>query len=204
MAKEVRETKKRTKIFLIILAVLLVIALAFLITAYLTFRSEVETSTDINDYIAYTSKESDEDPVVMPKLETLGNMTDTDFLYRYKTNVIYDLTVYRLTVSYDEEDYEKEKALLDSRYAYYDSPISETEAKDHALAVDFEYRGYSFRTVRDDSAAALFYPRQMFFVGTNDKKKTIAYIYYEDSELDYLTSFPSFFREEKITVSNKK
>lgn len=204
MAQEVRETKKRTKIFLIILAVLLVVAAAFLITAYLTFRSEVETSTDINDYIAYTSStpSEDEDPVVMPELETLGNLTDTDFLYRYKTNVIYDLTVYRLTVSYDEEDYEKEKALLDSRYAFYDSPISESEAKNHALAVDFEYRGYSFRTVRDDSAATLFYPRQMFFVGTNDKKKTIAYIYYEDSELDYLTSFPSFFREEKITVSN--
>lgn len=197
--------KKSTKIILIVLAVILVIASVFLITVYLAFRSDVETSTDINDYIAYTSStpSEDEDPVVMPKLETLGNITDTDFLYRYKINIIYDLTVYRLTVSYDEEDYEKEKALLDSRYAFYTSPIFESEAKDHALAVDFEYCGYSFRTARDNSNIGLYYPKRMFFVGTNDSERKIIYICFRDSELDYLTSFPSFFREEKITVSNK-
>lgn len=207
MAVEVTAMKKSTKIILIVLAVILVVVSAFLIIVSLALRGKVvETSTDIDDYITYTSAVPDgnEDPVIMPKLETLGNITDTDFQYCKRVHFLYELTSYRLAVSYDEEDYEKEKALLDSRYTYYDSPIFDSHAPGHELAVDFAYRGYSFRTVRDESESTLYYPTKMFFVGTNDKAKKIIYIYYYDIDLDYVTDFATFFRKERITVSNKK
>lgn len=201
MAEEAMNMKKSTRIILIVLAVILVIATAFLITAYLTFRSEVETSTDINDYIAYTlnTPSEDEDPVVMPKLETLGNMTDTDFLYCERINPVFAFSFYRLAVSYNEEDYEKEKALLDGRYTFLNSSASDCD-----FSPDFEYEGYSFRTAWDDATLGLYYPKRMFFVGTNDSERKIIYICYRDSDLDSVYDFTELFRDRGVTVSNKK
>ena len=110
--------------------------------------------------------------------------------------LIFSSDAYTLCLSYDEENYQREKEKLLQTYVYQTEAISDREGYDKTPY--FELGPYSFQMLsfveyRDD----LLYPKEMVFVGFSDEKQEIAIVFYDDFDLDYIdTSFPEFLKQE--------
>ena len=60
----------------------------------------------------------------------------------------------------------------------------------------FELDGFEFQML-SLSEYGLYYPKEMVFIGVSEEDNAIAYVYYYDFDLDYISqSFPDFLIEE--------
>lgn len=181
--------KKRTKIILIVLSILVLI-FGILFGLFLrVFGGTYEENRDINFYIEMTSRSEDS---FFPKLSALGNMNHIDFFYRKQLTILQTEHFYRLTVTYGEEDYSKEKENVFDQYTFFDAPITKY---DEGVSPDFSVGDYFFHTYTE-----FYYAKSMSFIGFNDKERKIMYAYFSDTELDDIIDhdFSVFFDRYKL------
>ncbi|MFR5172590.1 MAG: hypothetical protein ACLTD6_15570, partial [Clostridium paraputrificum] len=66
---------------------------------------------------------------------------------------------------------------------------------------EFKVNSYTFRVASGNESYTADYPKSFGMVGTSDDKKSIAYLYFYDSDLDYIskkdnrTSMLEFIKE---------
>ena len=149
-------------------------------------------SYNINRYVNLTMTND-----ILPKLEELGEYEDVDFKFYRDNMLIFQSDTYILKVSYDDENYEKEKELIDNNYIYQTETLIDvvdenTYKKEPSFMLDtFNMKMLSQAEYRLD------YPKEIVFIGKSDEKKTISYVYYLNWDLDYIDiPFEEFLKRD--------
>ena len=183
-----------------VLCVVLVIAVLVLVGSCVNFVYGSNTSKNIKHY-----RELTENVEALPKLDELGKYNEYSFKYYQKNMLIFFSDAYILKVFYDKENYEKEKSKLDEKYVFetevlydyrYDAE-EEKYIKVYPKQPNFQIDTFDMRILSWDKHSVREYPHDFVFVGTSDKEQSICYIYYLDTDLDYIdTSFEEFLRKE--------
>lgn len=187
----------------VFLAVVILIAAVF---ADAFFGSDMEKSDDISYYQALSGEidgpdmikvfASDFDvpcPYDLPLLSEMETVLDYRFDYTAKRASIFQSHAYVLIVSYDSEEYVLQNQQLDENYVFRTELIEgETDGLDPCFQLD----GFDFRCVSCDDSYNT-YPKSMFFVGTSDVQYEIAYIYFYNQDLDFVSpSLAKFIEKE--------
>lgn len=179
--------KKRTKMLLAVLcsvfAVFVVLCVAFFV---FICGSYTRMSLDIYEELCIEQE-------ILPELNELGEYSDVKFRHFHQNMAVFSCDSYTLKVIYDDKNYELQKNLLDSTYMFQSDPIedSENEYIEHC----FTYDGYDFRFLSLRNYSQLDYPKKICLIGTNDEKNTIAYLYFEDTDLDSIGSYEDFMED---------
>ncbi len=175
--------KKWHKFPLLILAVTLVLGGCY----YLNFGTF--TSHSISRY-----EELLDNVPCLPALGELGTVDGYDYVYRDKRMFIFYCESHMLTVQYDSENYDSEKARLDETYAF-ESEMLGNQFSEEQLEPWFLLDGYSFRVLSMSHYDMEMFPHEFVLIGTNDTKHEIVYLYTYDPDLDSLSSFPEYLNE---------
>ena len=94
--------------------------------------------------------------------------------------------IYTLKTSYNSENYLLEKQKILNKYTFRNKvPVLNTEEK--SKKTEFEIDTFNFKLLN-----IINYPKEIIFIGFSDEKKQIAYIYFFDTDLDYI---PETFEE---------
>jgi len=184
--------KKKSTIIVVITTIVLMSIVILVPTAF----AMGVTTTNISSYESLLERKN-----FLPNIEEFDNSENIDY-YRFRKIVLFfESNAYNLKVTYNNDEYIKEKLNLDKKYDFYEDKIVvdflDEEDIGHKNA-NFKVGDYNFRTViLPDEINVLSYPKEMLFVGTNDFKNEIVYIYFFDSDLDFINkTLDQFIIEE--------
>lgn len=169
-----------------------VLCMLLICTLLLTLTACERNVTDIRVYERYAEHDR-----YLPSLDELGEYTSVQALYHHDSALIFFWDAYNLIVSYGKEDYEQAKSAVEERYTFRDDTnrsAGERKDNDREL-VDYppycDLCGYHLRMLDGQS-----FPNDVYFVGTNDSEKKIAYVRFYDSDLDGVDSLEAFLMDE--------
>lgn len=136
-----------------------------------------QTSKDISNYLQTGTLLDGEVENFMPTLDSLPNYENIEYRHTRKKMFIFEANSVLLNVQYDDETYKKEKELL----AKPDESADDT----------FSINSYTFWLAETNG-----YPKSFGIIGTSDEKKSIAYLYFVDFDLDTIsTSMKTFVKD---------
>lgn len=180
--------KKAGAVVIIVVPTVLLVMLVAGFFVHKALGNYEKVSYDIS---LYTQLAEEED--VLPKAEELGRYKDLNFKHFHKNMFIYASDAYILKVKYNNDEYKTEKQRVLNNYLFQSQiPINYDEAE---KAAEFKIESFDFKILSIDEYN-LCYPKKLVFVGVSDKTNEIAYVFYNDEELDYIgTGFEEFFKE---------
>ena len=176
--------KKAIKALLIAIGVIILLIVIYYIIAigaiiYSGYNTVSKTDTDFNNYQMHLIElHFAED--FLPAEDELIYAKDLHFAYQKNYKLIFISKTVALTVQYAPEEYMKARERITQRYAFLDAPMLYHRDNDYLLDNAFTYKGYDFCVVSYDGC------RYFGMVGTNDDTCSIAYLYYSDTDLDYI------------------
>lgn len=103
--------------------------------------------------------------------------------YKYHSTGIFQQKAYTTILKYDKDNFEREKTNIETNYNFYDKPIAEGEPSPVFVYADFNFKVEIVRSPEQS------YPKQLYLIGINDKSYEIAYVYFEDYDLDGVLYF---------------
>lgn len=147
----------------------------------------LNTSFDIDRYDEYLDK-CYQARKFMPSLDSFTDykdisvsLTSSNHKFGDKDTTPFGLIVF---VSYEEEIFDEKKEEVNKKYSFVEEPIIWNN--DILMpAIDIIYCEYRIKVVYDGNDRR--YPNSFGMIGINDDIQTIAYLYYEESSIDYLS-----------------
>lgn len=183
--------KKTTKIILIVISSILALALLVGVSYGIYLKTVIDKTCFSTDNIEEYNKAREKDeamPEVNTKVKEFEPCNDIDFHYEQDLWFIMSERWYKLTMTYDENEYQKQTERIESEYTFISTiPDSDSYAK------TFEYSDYTFRV-----CTPYDYPKEMSFIGFDEKNRKICYIYFSDIDLDSTDDFPEFFEQHEF------
>ncbi len=175
----------------IIIAIVIVTVLSSAVFVVHHFFIGSWSSNNINRYIELTEYRR------VPKIDELGKYNNMEFKYYRQNMLMFFSNAYILKVSYDAENYQKEKEDFLKNYVYETENLNDYGGYGSSNEPNFEMDTYSFKVLSSNEYGLQSYPHHIVFIGTSDEKYEIAIVCYFNSDLDYInSSFPEFIKEE--------
>lgn len=172
--------KKVFKTLLIALGIIIVLhLLLFGVVIYSSFDPISKTDTNWNNYDMYRT-ELHYAEEFLPSQNELANAKAVHFSYQKNFMLMFISKTVAVTVQYTPEKYLSTKESITQRYDFLDAPMLYHRDNDYLLDNAFAYKGYDFRVVSYDSC------RYFGMVGINDDTCSIAYLYYSDTDRDFI------------------
>ncbi len=186
----------RRRVLRAVLCILWLVALTFA-TFVMSLFGYYETIRSYENEEAYRAYSRAEVPDLMPAPEKLGAPEKLEF-HKYFSQgfAIFTCDSWVLIGQYDQAAYAQEKALLDSRYQFQKNPMQVGYEPEYETEPWFEADGFTFRFLSVEGEYPLFYPKHLMLIGTNDTTGEIAYLYFSDPDLDYVTSVQGLLDED--------
>lgn len=100
--------------------------------------------------------------------------------YKYFSTGLLQQLSYTIITKYDENDFDEKIREIDEKYSFCE------KTSDDGEGCPFSCWGFYFRLIYSSDNS---YPKQMRFIGINDSTKEIAYITFEDYEIDSVSDF---------------
>ena len=122
---------------------------------------------------------------LMPELSELGNPEEIEYYNLFFAYVIFSHETDGLICTYTQEDYELQKAKLDTVYKF------QTERTTDGFEPMIEIDGYQFQML-SSKEYDLYYPKNMVLIGCSDDANEIVYLEFHNADLDYITSLQDF------------
>lgn len=168
-------------------AILLVIILLLTACYFLGTRETVSHNILEWDYITETND-------YLPSVSNMGSYEDLEFKHLHKDILTFKSDAYILIASYDkEETFNYQKQHLTEGLVFQDVV---KDYGDKERMASFEFDGFEFQMLSLEEYE-LSYPERISFVGISEEKNKLAFIYFEDAELDYIDEeFSNFLIEE--------
>ena len=118
------------------------------------------------------------------KAEDMGGYTDLTFQIYHTSAFIFYSDASTSVVSYDEQNFAKQKQQIDEKYMFLKEPVkSEFNSSDYVIPeAEFDIGNWHFRVV--DKGEKNNYPKDINIIGINETEKKIAYIDFSDPDLD--------------------
>lgn len=143
---------------------------------------------DIRVYERYAANDR-----YMPNSDEVGEYASVQTLCHHDSALFFFWNAYHLIVSYDEPQYQQEKAALEQRYTFREEVIDGDEVGFVPTQPDCDLNGYHVQIVKTEGYG---FPKDVFFIGTNDEARKIIYTRFFDSDLDSVDSLESFLMNE--------
>lgn len=126
----------------------------------------------------------------MPDLDMLPIDYGIYYKYNHIYMVLFETDTLTLVVNYNEETYTKEKERLLDQYTYLDHKvISDYDSEKYYIPeYEFKVNNYDFKVADEYETYKAQYPKSFGMIGFSDKNKSIAYLYFYDTDLDYISS----------------
>ncbi|MBR6668425.1 MAG: hypothetical protein IKL25_08715 [Clostridia bacterium] len=174
--------KKVFKTLLIALGIIIVLhLLLFGVVIYSAFDPISKTDTNWNNYDMYRT-ELHYAEEFLPSQNEFSNTKAVHFSYQKNFMLMFISKTVAVTVQYTPEEYLGAKESLTQRYEFLDAPMLQSGDNNYILDNAFTYKGYDFRVVSYGYGGCKYFG----MVGTNDDTCSIAYLYYSDTDLDYI------------------
>lgn len=174
--------KKVFKTLLIALGIIIVLhLLPFGVVVYSAFDPISKTDTNWNNYDMYRT-ELHYAEEFLPSQNEFSNTKAVHFSYQKNFMLIFISKTVAVTVQYTPEEYLGAKESITQRYEFLDAPMLQRGDNNYILDNAFTYKGYDFRVVSYGYGGCKYFG----MVGTNDDACSIAYLYYSDTDLDYI------------------
>ena len=139
------------------------------------FRS-FDNAEEINNFYNENNRYDDDfDFEKYGEYESISN-------YKYHSMAIFSQEAYTTILKYNEDNFDEEKSKIENSCKFYSTPI-ENEESDPV----FSYEGFDFRTEISD-----WYPKEMNLVGINEETLEIAYVSFQDYDLDSISDYEEF------------
>lgn len=181
--------KKKAKITLLVIGSVLALILFVGASSVIYLRTEINKSSfsinNIEEYYEACEKDGAMPPISTKEFEPCDNI---EFYYEQNLWVIISERWYKLTMSYNESEYQKQVKRTESEYDF----ISDEREPD-SYEKTFEYGDYIFRVCQP-----YYYPKEMSFIGFDEMNHKICYIFFSDFELDITDDFPEFFNQHSF------
>lgn len=175
--------KKYKKVLIIIASALALISATAILFFTLTLTTGIPVTFHNMKYYDTVRVENE----FMPALDELGNYKDVDMTY-FKRISAFSSESCTLKVKYKSKIYEQEKEkIYKNCTASYFPAASSSASDDNTIEKD----GYRFSYIDQGN-----FPKKIYLIATNDDKKTISYICFNDPDLDYIESFDEFLKKE--------
>lgn len=134
--------------------------------------------------------------------QEIGEPSSTKFYSNTTLMLIFETRAYTLLCRYDEAEYAREKAALETRYSFRTEPLYSEDTffnKDaKELEPEFDIGGDHFRFImpNDDYEGymGLFF-KGCSLIATNDEEREIAYIVFKDQDLDVADDLTEFVND---------
>lgn len=145
-------------------------------------------ATNIKKYLNNGTKIDTYAKNFMPSSEDLPKYKDISYKYNHFSIVLFETEAITLVVNYDEETYEKEKEKLTEKYKFLDHKVVSNFDKSKFYIPEYEFSidNYDFKVADSKDNYEADYPKSFGMIGISDEKKSIAYLYFYDGDLDYI------------------
>ncbi|OPJ65821.1 hypothetical protein [Clostridium chromiireducens] len=169
------------KRYLVILVIVLI----------LSFAGCSKSSTNIKTYLNSGAKIDTYAKDCMPAIDDLPKYRDISYKYNYVSTIMFETETITLNISYDEETYENEKKKLTEKYKFLNQKFVSNfdESKYYIPEYEFSMNSYNFKVVDQNGDYKAEYPKSFCIIGTSDEKKSVAYLYFYDFDLDYIEEY---------------
>ena len=179
--KNVRQTIRNIfKALLIALSIFLILhLLLFGLVIYSAVNPISKTDTNWNNYNMYRTELHYADEF-LPSQNEFSTAKAVHFSYQKNFMLMFISKTVAVTVQYTPEEYLRAKESITWRYDFLDAPMLCSYDDEYELDNAFTYKDYDFSVISYDSC------RYFGMVGVNDDTCSIAYLYYSDTDLDYI------------------
>ena len=142
----------------------------------------VKTDNNIDNYV--DDIEAYEASVFMPNLDNIGKYKDIEYFSKKDESIFPEYSM-QLVVKYNEEEFLKEKEILNTAYTYLESP-QKADFDDTVFTIpieEFSAYGYDFKITKFEDTV---YPKNFGMIGISDEKFEIVYLWIYAPDLDYI------------------
>ncbi|MDE5604286.1 MAG: hypothetical protein K2I73_01740 [Eubacterium sp.] len=174
--------KKDFKIFIIILFATIIIAGALVFLVGFIFFASDHTYKGIDEI------EKGHCIFNADILDNVGNYEDSYYQIHHKNMAIFSSDASVLILKYNSENYESEKKKLEDDYIFLDAPVKEEDGEDYLISEnEFAIDDWQFKVCRSDGWTEFEYPKYFRIIGYNEADNSIAYLDFDDSDLDIIS-----------------
>lgn len=168
----------KKKYFFMFISVLILIFIGF----------SKSNTTNIKKYLNNGTKIDAHAKNFMPAIEDLPKYQDISYKYNHFSIILFETDAINLVVNYDEQTYEKEKEKLTKKYKFLDHKVVSDfdKTKYYIPEYEFSINNYDFKVVDKSDTYEARYPKSFGMIGVSAEKKSIAYLYFYDYDLDYI------------------
>lgn len=129
-------------------------------------------------------------PLILPTIDEVGGAKEYEYHSYFSSVLMFASKSQTLVCRYDEDDYLMQKEKIEKKYVFQEETITEYGSFCEPYA---EVEGYRFRMADvEGEYEDIVFPQALFLIATNDQEKEVAYIFFEDNDLDYIESFTEF------------
>lgn len=158
--------KRTFKVLSIVISLIVLSVVIYLGVLIFSAYPKTRVSEDIKFY-----NELVETVDFLPEVRELNNYNEINFKYTENKGV-FSWYSYILKISYSEEVFEAENAIIEENY-YFDEKFSDEIEVDTFKIKLLDLKKYE-----------LTYPKYLAFIGVSETTNEIVYIYYKDEDLD--------------------
>lgn len=162
--------------------------IALAITCILCITGCSNSSSNVENYLKSGTPIDSKAKDIMPDLEDLPEYENIEYKYTEKPMLIFKSHSVALIVSYDDDTFESEKEKLGEQYTFLDKKISSYADKSKYFIPEYEFsvQSYTFRVIDKEGISNTEFPKYFGMIGVSEEKKSIAYLYFYDEDLDYI------------------
>lgn len=165
---------------------LIIILLTFIICSTVYSKSGTNIKYYLNTGTPIDSNAKD----IMPTLDDLPKYQNIACKYTHKSIIVFESNSVALVVKYDDKTYKSEKDKLAKKYTFLDQKIPFNGSKSEYIIPEYEFsiNSYTFKVVAGNvnGKGSTRFPKSFGMIGTSEKKKSIAYLYFYDTDLDLI------------------
>lgn len=157
-----------------------------LITFILCINSCSKSSSNLEKYLKSGTPIDSKAKDVMPTLQDLPKYQNVVYQYTHKSIILFESDSVALVVNYDDETYKREKDKLAEKYIFLDKKVGFNNEEGRAIIPEYKFsiNSYNFRVVEESGKQRAEFPKFFGIIGTSEEKKSIAYLYFYDTDLD--------------------
>lgn len=156
-------------------------------------------NSNIKEYLSSSTKIDSNAKEIMPIIDDLPKYQNIACKYTHKSMLMFESDSVALIVNYDDKTYESEKDKLVEKYNFLNQKVPFNADKDKYIIPEYEFsvNSYNFRVVAGNEKSKAEFPKSFCMIGTSKEKKSIAYLYFYDEDLDYIGE-----KNEKSPMAN--
>lgn len=181
---------KKKIVLIVVSAVLTLFIILCGLLAYYIFGERDKVSYDINEW-----SNLEKTFTYLPSVEEMGEYSDLKSKYQHRDYFIFQSDAYILRATYSKDIFDRQKNSILNNYSFQETVVDYGEETIEKEA-NFEFDCFKFQMLSLEEYN-LYYPKQIVSVGISKKNNEIAFVFFDDIDLDYISdSFEEFLVKE--------